>query len=221
MSIPAFILMAAFVGFAGFARESGISFTQTMVMSTLVWALPSLVVLVASMTSGASLIATAIAVALSAIRLFPMTISLMTVLRVKGKTPNWKLLVASHFVSVTAWVFAMQKLPELPQSARIPFFLGFGVALNVSVLLATAIAYQVTGQLPMIAAGSLFLLTPIYFLLTLWNAARFNMDKIALAIGLVCGPIFYIYSPGLDLILSGLIGGSLAFFLTRTKGWLK
>ncbi len=215
VSIPALILTAAFVGFAGLARQSGIDFPQTMFMAALVWALPSLVVLVGSMVSGASLLTAMIAVGLSAVRLLPMTIALMPVLRDEGRTRRWQLLLASHFVAVTAWVFAMQKLPELPRSGRLPYFLGFAITLNICVLVTSAVSYLLVERIPPLAAGALFFLTPIYFLLSLWTAARVSSDKLAMIIGLIAGPVFYLYLPGPDLLMTGLIGGTAAYFIAR------
>ncbi|MEP3277096.1 MAG: AzlC family ABC transporter permease [Stappiaceae bacterium] len=215
VSIPALILAAAFIGFAGLARQSGIDFPQTVFMAGMVWALPSLVVLVGSITSGASLLTTTIAVGLSAVRLLPMTIALIPVLRQPGKTKQWQLLLVSHFVAVTAWVFAMQKLPELPRHGRLPYFLGFAVTLNVCVLCTCAAAYVLIDEIPPLAAGALFFLTPVYFLLSLWSAAQVSADKFAMVFGLIAGPVFYIYLPGPDLLLTGLVGGSAAYITAR------
>jgi hypothetical protein len=40
-SLPAIILMSAFVGFSGFAVEAGIPFGETVFMTGMVWALPA------------------------------------------------------------------------------------------------------------------------------------------------------------------------------------
>ena len=41
LSLPAFILAASFVGFAALAVEAGITITQAVFMTAVVWALPS------------------------------------------------------------------------------------------------------------------------------------------------------------------------------------
>lgn len=215
ISIPAFILSAAFVGYAGLARETGLTLIETLAMTGLVWALPSIVVLTGALQSGMGMIPAAIAVALASVRLMPMTMALLPIIKVPGKTKTWQLLLASHFVAVTAWVFAMRNLPELPREARLPFFLGFGGALTGFVFCITGIAYLLVEQLPQVVAGALFLLTPIYFLCSLWGAARLGADKVALAVGLVLGPVFYLYFPGFDLLLTGVIGGTLAYVGSR------
>lgn len=215
ISIPALILSAAFVGYAGLARETGLSLTETLAMTGLIWALPSIVVLTGALNSGMGLVPAAIAVALASVRLMPMTMALMPMIKVEGKTKRWQLLIASHFVAVTAWVYAMRNLPDMPREARLPFFLGFGFAITSFVFSVTGIAYLLVERLPPMLAGSLVLLTPVYFLCSLWGASRLLADKLALAIGLALGPLFFVYVPGLDLLWTGLVGGTAAYLIHR------
>lgn len=215
ISIPAFILTAAFVGYAGLARETGLTIYETLALTGFVWALPSIVVLTGALSSGMGLIPAGIAVALASVRLMPMTMALMPLIKVEGKTKNWQLLVASHFVAVTAWVFAMKNLPDLPREGRLPFFVGFGAGVSSFVFCMTGVSYLLVENLPEVVAGALFLLTPVYFLCSLWGASRLNADRAAMITGLVLGPMFFIYLPGLDLLWTGLAGGTLAYIGTR------
>jgi predicted branched-subunit amino acid permease len=215
VSIPALILTAAFVGYAGLARGSGLSLGETLVMTGLVWALPSIVVLTGAITAGVGLIPAAIAVALASVRLMPMTMALIPLVKVEGKTKRWQLLFISHFVAVTAWVYGMRNLPDLPREGRLPFFAGFGLTLNSFVFCMTGISYLLVEQMPPVVAGALFLLTPVYFLCSLWGASRISSDKVSMVAGLVLGPVFYLYVPGLDLLWTGLAGGTAAYLITR------
>lgn len=220
-SLPALILMAAFVGYAGLARGSGLTLAETLVMAGLVWALPSIVVLTGAIASGLGIIPAAIAVALASVRLMPMTMAMMPMVKVPGKTKTWQLLYISHFVAVTAWVFAMHNLPKMPREGRLPFFAGFSTTLTSAVTTVTGIAYLLVDEMPTVIAGGLFLVTPIYFVCSLWGAARLSSDKVAMIFGLISGPFFYLYLPGLDLLWTGLFAGTLAYVVTRVKrrGW--
>jgi len=213
-SAPALILMVSFIGFGVLCRESGLTLGQAVFMTASVWALPSQVVLVGSMASGASLLATAIAVALSAVRLTPMVAAWVPMVR-QPDTPRWRLLVLSHFVAITAWVWSFLKLPALPRSARIPYFAGFAVTLSACNIAVTAASFLLAGALPVEAAAALFFLTPIYFLTALSAAARIPAERYALAIGLVLGPLLFWLDVGLDLLWTGLGGGTLAWL----AGW--
>ncbi|WP_374684882.1 AzlC family ABC transporter permease [Mesorhizobium sp. J428] len=76
-SLPGLILCSAFVGFAGLAREAGLSIYEAVFMVTVIWALPAKVVLVGAIMAGNSLPAAAFAVALSSVRLTPMVVALV------------------------------------------------------------------------------------------------------------------------------------------------
>lgn len=209
-SVPAFILMAAFVGFAGLARDSGVAAHEAVMMTAFVWALPAMVVLVGAIQSQASLAATMLAVALSSVRLLPMVVSLIPVLRGE-RTPKIVLYALSHFVAVTAWVFAMHRLPTLPRHARVPYFAGFAMTLTTSSMIVTAVAHVAAGKLPVVFAAALTLLTPLYFVVSLWGAARVPADKFALVLGMAVWPVFHRFDPDYALIWTGLAGGTLAY----------
>ncbi|TGT20407.1 branched-chain amino acid ABC transporter permease, partial [Mesorhizobium sp. M4B.F.Ca.ET.172.01.1.1] len=75
-SLPGLILVSSFIGFAALAKDAGVTATQAAFMTGTVWALPSMVVLVGAIASGAALPAAILAVTLSAIRLMPMVMAL-------------------------------------------------------------------------------------------------------------------------------------------------
>src|SRR5688572_27833790 len=101
-SIPALILMTAHVGFAGFASENGVSMLQATFMVASIWALPANIVLIGAISGGYSIVATAIAVGLSSIRLMPMVAAFIP--EVRGpKTKKRALLPIAHFIAITAW----------------------------------------------------------------------------------------------------------------------
>ena len=210
LSTPAVVLCLSFVGFGGFARESGIDITHAMVMTISIWALPSKVVLVSGIVSGAGLVAIATAVALASVRLMPMVVAFIPELRDKD-TAAWKLYGLSHVTAITSWVFGMQHLPAVPRYGRVPFYAGFALSLTIINVGVTALGYGIAGLVPPIVAAALFLTTPVYFTLTLPSAARLLSDKLALVFGFILGPIFAQLLPGMDLVWTGLVGGLAAY----------
>ncbi|WP_407050711.1 AzlC family ABC transporter permease [Methyloraptor flagellatus] len=220
VSVPALVLMAAFVGFAGLARESGVPVQYAAMLTALVWALPSTVIMVAAIKSNATLFAAMLAVSLSAVRLMPMTMALVPILR-GPRTRTITLLALSHFVAVTSWVFGMTQLPALPRDARVPYYAGFAITLTTVNIGVTVVAYIAAGALPPALAAALSLLTPLYFILSLWGASRLPSDRLALVFGMVLAPVMNKVSPDYELLLVGLIGGSAAYGIgrwTRRRG---
>lgn len=216
LTTPALVLYLSFLGFGGFARESGVDLIHAMFMTASIWALPSQVILVGGIAAGASLLTIAIAVALASIRMMPMLVAFVPELRDRD-TANWKLYGLSHVTAITSWVFGMTKLPHLPAYARVPFFAGFALTLSTINVGVTAIGFGIAGIVPPVVAGALFMMTPLYFMLTLPSAARLLSDRLALVFGMVLGPIFAVTLPGADLIWTGLVGGILAYGIGRMR----
>lgn len=210
----AIVLMFSFFGFGAYARESGFSLANTIFVSFFVWALPGQVVLVSEVAAGATMVAAAIAVTLTAVRLLPLAVTLLPVLR-EPETPKWKQYVLTHFMAITVWVESMRLLPSMPRDERIPFYTGFCALLISLNMVTTAVGYELAGILsPKFAAGLLFL-TPLYFLLSLTKVAGDNANKLALVFGFVLGPVLFAWLPGFELLLAGLIGGTVAYFIGR------
>jgi predicted branched-subunit amino acid permease len=216
VSIPGLILISAFVGFAGLAREAGITLPQAVFMTGLVWALPAKVVLIGAIMSGASLPAAALAVSLSSARLTPMVVALMPELRSERGRPI-VLYLLSHFVAVTSWVIAMEKVREVPREMRTSWYAGLGGSLVLGNMVVVALVYAVAGSLPPILSAALLLLTPIYFLTSLWGSAREAASHYAMFFGIVLGPVFHVFMPGGDLMAAGFIGGIGAYVLYRLR----
>lgn len=213
-SIPAMILMVSFVGFSAFAVESGIGRGEAMFMTVIVWALPAKMILIGMMTSGANLFACFLAVSLSSIRMMPMVASLVPEMR-ERKTPTWLLLLLSHFVAITAWVYAMGNLSKIPREGRIAFFAGFGITLVAVNTLLVGICYSLVASFPPIVAGVLFFLTPVYFVASIWATGRQTVVKIAFIIGIISGPLLALITPGFDILIAGVGGGTLAYAIDR------
>lgn len=211
-SVPGLILASAFVGFAGLARDAGLTLAQTVFMTGVMWALPGKVVLVGSIIAGNGLLPTGIAVALSSVRLGPMVVALMPELR-GPRTPAWVLYALSHFVAVTSWVLAMEQLRYVPRPMRTTYYAGLGGMLLAGTMVVVAIVFLVAARLPSELSAALFFLTPMYFLTSLWGSARERAGHVAMVFGLALGPLFHLLVPDFDLLATGLVAGSAAFVL--------
>lgn len=219
-SVPAVILVMSFVGFGGLTAQAGMTAGEAMLLAVSTWALPSAVVVVGAIINKVPFYATVFAVILASVRLMPMTMALVPILR-GPKTRTWHLLVASNFVAVTAWVFAMNRLPDLPREGRLPYFLGLGSTLAFVNMLVTGLSHSLSASLPPVAAASLQFLTPIYFLVSMSQAARLKTEYLAILLGLCLAPLLHVMVPETDLLWCGLIGGTIAYlagkFLDRPK----
>ena len=128
-SVPGLILASAFVGFAGLAREAGLTLAETVFMTGVVWALPGKVVLVGAILSGASLPAAAFAVALSSVRLMPMVVALVPEMRGPAHAEMGALRPLAfrrrHLLGASPWSASR----GIPRSMRTSYYVGLGSTL--------------------------------------------------------------------------------------------
>ena len=60
-------------------------------------------------------------------------------------------------------------------------------------------------------------LTPMSFLMSTARNARMMLDKLGLVLGLMIGPLLTILDVNLDLMWTGLVGGTLAYLVHRIR----
>ncbi len=215
-SVPVIVVLVTFVGFGALAQGAGLTMAQAVFVSVTVFALPGQVVLVDQIAQGAALLSTAFAVTLTSVRLLPLTISLMPYLR-DGITPKWVEFAFAHVLAITVWIEGMRRLPPLPDGLRAPYYGGFVSALFLGIMCATTLGFLLSGQVPKEIGAGLIFLTPLYFFLSLIGVSKNSIDLLAVAIGAVLGPILYLTAPSLDLFLTGLIGGTVAYGLGKWR----
>ena len=120
------VIGGTYIGIGALAHDFGLSSWWLAVSTVLVWAGPAQVILVSALGTGAAPVEVAIAVSLSGVRLFPMVVALLPMLRGEG-TRLRDLLLPTHFTSVSMWVESLQHLPAVPRERRIAFCNGLSV----------------------------------------------------------------------------------------------
>jgi predicted branched-subunit amino acid permease len=209
-SVLSLVLFGTFIGIGAFAHDSGFTLGWMLASTVLVWAGPAQVILISTSHAGATLLESALAVTLSAIRLLPMVVSVLPMLR-SPKTKMRNLILSAHFVAVTVWVESFRLLPHVPRERRVLFINGLGCTLVTLSLIAATVGYGLAANLPPILAAAVLALTPLTFLLSTARNARHLVDKLALALGLALYPLVSMMQTGIDILISGLTAGSIAF----------
>ena len=169
------------------------------------WAGPAQIILISTLGSGATVMQAAIAVTVSAIRLFPMVVSVLPMMR-SPDTKRRHLVLAAHFTAVTLWVECYRLLPQVPRERRIAFIHGLGSGLVVVCLVATTVGYVLAANLPQLFAAAILLLTPLAFLFSTARNCRELADVLALVLGLALYPLAALLHTGVDILISGVVG---------------
>lgn len=210
------IMIGTYIGLGALAHGFNLTAGWMVLSTVLVWAAPAQVILISGIGTGASLFEIAIAVSLSAIRLFPMAVSLLPLLRGKG-TRLRDLLLPTHFTSVSMWIESHRRLPSMPHEHRIAFCNGLSVGYMTTAATFGFVGFYLAAELPPLFAGTLLFLTPMSFLISTARNARQMLDKLALIFGLALGTVLTAMHVELDLMWTGVGGGTLAYVIHRVR----
>jgi predicted branched-subunit amino acid permease len=215
-SVFAYVLFGTFVGYGALCHDLGFSLPWALISTALIWAGPAQVIVVTTVGAGAPGIESAIAVALSGMRLLPMVAALLPVI----KTPTTRLrrlLLPAHFTAASMWVEGLRIAPTLPRERRIAFCNGLGTTMMSISLVATAVGFALAAELPTVIAAAVLFLTPMSFLVSIARNSRLLVDRLAFALGLAFTPVFIYAKINLALLLAGVAAGSLAYAAHRLR----
>ncbi len=215
-SVFAFVISFTYIGFGALCHDYGLSMGWAMLSTALQWAGPAQVILVTGLGPGTSLIETAVAVSLSSVRLLPIVVALMPVIR-QESTRLWQLLVPVHFMAVSVWIETIRAAPRIARDQRIAFCNGVGLTLLSIGVVFTAVGYTIQALLPAVFAAGAMFMTPISFLVSTARNARLLLDKLALGLGLAIGPLMAYSKVDFDLLWTGIIAGTVAYGAHRLQ----
>jgi predicted branched-subunit amino acid permease len=220
VSVFMLVLVGSYVSIGALAHDLGFPIAWTVLSTVLIWAAPAQVILITSLGAGAAPLEAALAVGLSGLRLLPMVVALMPVLRTTTSRVK-DLLLPAHFTAISLWIEALRLAPALPRENRIAFANGLALGLASAAVSATIAGFCLASVLPGVLVAAMLFLTPMSFLTSAWRNARPLSDKAAYVIGVVMAPLLAYEQVGLDLLWTGLIGGSAAYGLHRMGKMLR
>jgi predicted branched-subunit amino acid permease len=213
-SVFVMVLLGTYVGIGALAHDLGFGLGWTVAATVLIWAAPTQVILISALGSGASPIEAALAVSISGVRLLPMVVALVPL--IKGpRVRSWRLLAPAHFTAISVWVEALRLLPAVPRESRIGFINGLGFGLVLPTLVGTIVGFHLAAQLPPTFSAALLFLTPLSFLVSVARNSRHLVDRLSLVFGLTIGPALALADVPFDLLWTGLVGGTLAYGIDR------
>ena len=215
-SVFAYVLFGTFVGIGALGHDFGFSLVWMVLSTALIWAAPAQVILISALGTGAGAVEAAIAVTLSGVRLLPMVVALLPMLRTET-TRTRDLVLPAHFTAISMWVESLRLLPSVPREERIAFCNGLSFGLVLSAMLATAVGFYLAGSLPQVYAAALLFLTPLSFTVSVVRNSHQLVDRLAFGFGLVLAPILATLNVDLDLLWSGAVGGTLANVIYRLR----
>ena len=209
---PAIALGCCFIAIGALLKNLGFNIQESIFSTMLTYALPGSLVMAESLLVGASLLNIFLAVWFVNARLYPMAVSLFALMMHKNQ-PKWKYYFSCHFIAVSAWLIMKSNYKTVPKEQRIDFWIGIGSATWSVAVLGTFIGFYFSEYLNKDMMMGLAILNPVYFLCMMVGASKTIQITSSVILGTVLGPIVYFLSPEWSILLGGVIGGTIAYFI--------
>ncbi len=214
------VIVGSYISIGALAHDFGFPIPWVVLSTVLIWAAPAQLILISALGAGGPPLEVALAVGLSGMRLFPMVVSLLPLLKTPA-TRSREVIVPAHFTAISMWIEALRLLPKVPRAARIPFANGIGTCLMAGAVVASIIGYRLAQTLPSLLVAALLFMSPMSFLMSAVRNAYFTADRVALVVGLVLAPLLAWRGVELDLMWTGLVGGVAAYAAHRIREALR
>ncbi len=209
---PAMVLFAGMVGFGAMGKTNGVDAWFTGATSLLMFALPGQVVLLEMVITGSSIFAIILAVSLTSTRFITMTVTLFPQFHEKDR--NHSLYASVHLLAMTAWAISMREFQTIEARHRSSYFIGLGLLCWIISIPGTILGYLLAGMVPPAVTLGLVFINPLFFLLTFTEVKPW-INRIAIGLGFVFGPIFILLDRDSSLLTTGLVAGTIAYLVDR------
>lgn len=216
LGAPAAVLFAGMIGFGALGHASHINPVLMALSSWTMLALPGQIVMIEMLSHGASWVAIMLAVTLTSTRFVVMVVTLFAQLDDRDRRP-W-LYAAVHLLAMSAWALSMRDFHTIARERRAPFFLGLALVCGLVTLPGTLLGYWLAGSVHPAVTLAMVLINPLFFMLT-FTEVRPWANRLAILIGCVLGPVTYLVNPDSSLLVTGLVAGSLGYWVDRR--WLR
>jgi predicted branched-subunit amino acid permease len=183
---PAMVLFAGMVGFGAMGKTNGMDAWFTGATSFLMFALPGQVVL----------------------------LEMAIIPQFHEKDRNHRLYASVHLLAMTAWAISMREFQAMEAKHRLSYFVGLGLLCWLISIPATILGYFLAGMVPAAITLGLVFINPLFFLLTFTEVKPW-INRIAIGLGFVLGPFFFILDRDTSLLTTGLVAGTAAYFFDR------
>lgn len=216
LSLPAFILFFTMMGFGSLARGAGFGADMAALASLLIWGLPGQLAMVELTRTGQGMVAIVFACSLANARFLPMVVAFMpTLAREQASLP--RMMLDAQLLSINSWAMCMREFPQVESRYRHRYYVTFASSILLSAIAGTLLGYHSAVLLPPALVLGLIFVSPLFFALVL-SAVPGRPERISMLLGCITIPLAHSLWPSVDLLLTGVIGGSLGFVLGN---WLE
>ena len=97
---------------------------------------------------------------------------------------------------------------------RLSYFVGLGLLCWLISIPGTILGFYLAGMVPTPVTLGLVFINPLFFLLTFTEVKPW-VNRIAILLGCLLGPLFFLLDRDTSLLTTGLVAGTIAYYVDR------
>ncbi len=207
---PGWGVFAAMAGFGAIAGEAGQSLWLSLVLMAGLWSMPGQIAYVELFAEGVIGWTLVIAVTVANLRMLPLTLASIPLLREKTSVAPRHFWLA-QINSVTGFVQLTDTATRIPDRHELDrYFQGFCLGTLLLGGFGTVAGHTLANQLPEQGVRTLIFVTPLYLLL-LAGRTRDAMMLNAAVLGCIFVPLAHLWSADWGVVIGGIVAGTIAF----------
>jgi predicted branched-subunit amino acid permease len=161
--------------------------------------------------TGQGMVAIVFACSLANARFMPMVVAFMpTLARSRANLP--RMLLDAQLLSINSWAMCMREFPRVESRYRHRYYVTFASSILLAAVAGTLLGFHSAVLLPAALVLGLIFVSPLFFALVL-SAVPGRAERISMLLGCVTIPLAHTLWPAVDLLITGVVGGSLGFAL--------
>jgi len=216
LSLPAFILFFTMMGFGSLMQAADFGAVMAAVATMLIWGLPGQLAMVELTMTGQGILAIVFACSLANARFMPMVVSFIPAM-VRGRASLPGQLLDAQLLSINSWAMCRREFPRIDPAWRHLYYVTFAGSILSAAVVGTLTGYYGALFLPAAIVLGLIFTSPLFFALVLSTTPGCE-EKLSMITGCATISIAHYFFPSVDLLLTGLIGGTFGFFAGRYLG---
>ena len=216
LSLPAFILFFTMMGFGSLARGAGFGADMAAIATLLIWGLPGQLAMVELTVTGQGIVAIVFACSLANARFLPMVVSFVPAMT-RGRANLLGRSLDAQLLSINSWAMCLREFPNIDACFRHRYYVTFASCIIMAAVIGTLFGYHGAVLLPAAVVLGLIFVSPLFFALVL-SAVPGRAQRFSMVLGCATIPVANFLLPSVDLLITGLIGGSLGFIAGKFFG---
>jgi predicted branched-subunit amino acid permease len=209
LSLPAFILLFTMMGFGSLARGAGFGADMAAIATLFIWGLPGQLAMVELTSTGQGIFAIIFACSLANARFLPMVVSFVPAMS-RGRSNLLGRSLDAQLLSINSWAMCLREFPNIDTRFRHRYYVTFASCILMAAVIGTLFGYHGAVLLPTAVVLGLIFVSPLFFALVL-SAVPGCAQRLSMVLGCVTIPVANFLLPSVDLLITGLVGGSLGF----------